>query len=588
MSPAFRTLSALTLSLGVASLPLTCGCSRPLGPESSQPASREPSDDQPLKVSAELEALAERLQAITAEVALSAERRVHGVHRAASYQADRQFPQRVRAVVMNVNVSWCNDGCIDGPAETPVKNEDLSLLKPFAESLETLDVQHTEITDAGLETIAHLTRLESLNLAGTAIDGRGLAHLGRLDKLRHLDLRDTAIQPEHLRTLSVLKSLRTIELPAAAITDEVLAVLGRLPHLRSLVLAKASVSDRGLASLAQLRLETLDASWLLRLIGKMPVLKRLDLRGRGLTASALAPLSSCTRLEYLAVRGIDEPGEPLAVLNAMSKLDQCLVLGCPRVGRIRLTKQAGVGRLYFKYGRLDELEIDGTSNLTAVYLGHEAHGYNDDDARLNKLEVGCLTVRNTANLLYLMVDGLESALPFTEISLADTPKLRSLLLRAPPVERQPIKCRLMTEGAFPNLVQRRLFHLRADRASLDRLNDSPVLRGGDMEEVEISRLFNGPNRAPAQLTEQEAGPLSASVMAEWEQAGAPRGSPSGRTRHWGADAAGVVRLASCGCGRGANVNDSTSVRSPSANRSTALASKVNANAACRPCSFDTW
>jgi Leucine-rich repeat (LRR) protein len=758
----FRTISAATLWLGTACLPPTCGCSRPLEPESSQRASRESSDRQTRKVSAEVEALSDRLQAITEEVAASAERRVYGVHLAANYQTEQAFPQRVRAVCMNVNVYWCDDGCIDGPAQTPVKNEDLLLLKPFADSLTTLDVQHTEITDVGLETIGDLLRLESLNLAGTAIDGRGLAHLASLDKLQHLDLRDTAIQPEHLQTLDALTSLRTIHLPEAVITDDVLAGIGRLAHLRSLILAKAPISDRGLASLvrlkqlealdlsetgitdaglthlagltnlrqlrlshtritgaglfhlarlaslqeldlaetavddaglahladmrrlatlqltgtqvrgyglahlrdcqqlravtlppippaavpavnavkswhrlsltligddhlpptdsatsvtisnmpglshlqiisecplqavyvehcpqlaglavshntvqrpgtslhlhelqvlrqidlagafreldgdgaldhvtrivlegsltsdtvrsinrcrflesldmkvtevtgapipitelqslprvldARVRLETLDASWLLRLIGKMPALKRLDLRGMGLTAPALASLSTCTQLEYLGVRGIDDSGEPLEFLNVMPKLDQCLVLGCPRVGRIRLTKQAGVRRLYFKYGRLDELAVDGAPNLTAVYLGHEAFGYNDDDARLNKLDIGSLTVRDTASLLYLMVDGLESTVPFTQISLADTPKLRSLLLRAPPAERQPTKCRLMTEGAFPKLVQRRLFHLRADQASLDRLNESPILHGGDLENVEVYQLF---------------------------------------------------------------------------------------------------
>ena len=108
--------------------------------------------------------------------------------------------------------------------------DDLLLLRPFAGTLKTLDLQRTEITDAGLQTIAELTSLESLNLAGTAIRGSGLVHLSTLNKLQHLDLRETKVGPEHLQALGALTSLRTIQVPKAAITDEVLSALGRLPH----------------------------------------------------------------------------------------------------------------------------------------------------------------------------------------------------------------------------------------------------------------------------------------------------------------------------------------------------------------------
>lgn len=441
-------------------------------------------------------------------------------------------------------------------AKAPVSDRGLASLVRLKQ-LETLDLSETGITDTGLTHLAELTNLRQLRLAHAQITGAGLSHLARLTSLQELDLAETAVDDAGLAHLADMRRLATLQLTGTQVRGYGLARLRTCQQLRAVSLppipaaaveavnAVKSWHKLSLESLdmkvtevtgepipitelhglphtldARIRLETVDASWLLRLIGKMPALKRLDLRARGLTAAALSPLSTCTQLEYLGVRGIDDPGEPLKFLNGMPKLDQCLVLGCPRVGRIRLTKQAGVRRLYFKYGRLDELAVNGAPNLTAVYLGHEAFGYNDADARLNKLDIGSLAVRDTANLLYLMVDGLESMVPFTGISLADTPKLRSLLLRAPPAERQPTKCRLITEGAFPKLVQRRLFHLRADQASLDRLNDSPILHGGDMEDVEVDALLDEPFRATAQLPELEAEPLSAAVMAQWQQAGA--------------------------------------------------------------------
>ena len=763
---AFRSIGALTFWLGLACLLHSCGCIRPAGPGTPQSNASEQSAGAPIStaleavadrlqqiaddvadtaLSPEVEALADRLQQITDEVAASPERRAHGVNVAAHYQTDREIPRGVLGVVMNVNVYWCNDGCIDGPGSTPAHDDDLMLLLPFAGTLQQLDVQHTEITDGGLSRIAQLTELKSLNLAGTRITSDGLARLTTLHKLQNLNLSETTLIPADLGPLGELTSLRTIQLPPTAITDEVLAVLGRLPHLQSLALAKTPITDRGLASLAQLRevkvldlsetgitdnglvqladfrnltqlrlphtkitgaglsqlrqltrLKELDlaetavdddglahlsnlrdvtsldlsgtrvrghglvhlkdcrdlheaalppislsaiaavnavkswqtlaltlvsdddhppvdatanaaisdmpelsnlgitcesplkllhvencpqlanvavvhsagqrmaqqpgaeqlpatslqfddlptlrslyvagsfddlagdevlrnvdrivtvgsltsntvrginrcrglmnlnmnitgitgeplpdseleefrrttvalissnnasAAWLTRLIAKMPTLERLDLRLAGLTAANMAGLKNCTQLKHLYVYGIDDPGEPLAFLNSMPHLDQCLVLGCPRVGRIRLSKHAGVQRLYFMYGRLDDLEIDGAPNLTAVYLGRDAHGYNDHDARLNKLDIGSLSVRNVPNLLYLMVDGLDSTIPFTEIVLADAPKLRSLLLRAPPAKRQLEKCRLAIEGEFPKLAQRRLFHVATD------------------------------------------------------------------------------------------------------------------------------
>ncbi len=235
-----------------------------------------------------------------------------------------------------------------------------------------------------------------------------------------------ALASDAVQTISLCRSLEWLDLKIAAMRGDAIPIaqLSELPHVQY----------------ALIRLETTDASWLVRLIGKMPALQQLDLRGRKLTGRDLAPLSHCTQLTEMYVRGIDDPGEPLTFLDAMPALDQCLVLGCPRVGRVRLTERTGVRRFYFRYGQLDELEIDGAPNLTAVYLGNRAFGYNDNDARLPRLDIRRLAARNAANLLYLMVDAQESHLPFTEIALADCPKLRSLTFHAPPPEIQSERC----------------------------------------------------------------------------------------------------------------------------------------------------
>jgi hypothetical protein len=141
-----------------------------------------------------VERLADRLRALTLEVNDSPQRRGFGVLRDAFYQADSD--EHVHRVVFSVNVSWCSDDCVDGPADTPAKDEDLTLLLPFANSLTHLDLQKTEITDQGLKILSELTNLKSLNLANTQINGSGLAHLKALKHLEDLNLSATSIEAE--------------------------------------------------------------------------------------------------------------------------------------------------------------------------------------------------------------------------------------------------------------------------------------------------------------------------------------------------------------------------------------------------------
>ena len=304
--PPTKRISLLMLGLGMTCLLNTCGCFRPVAQQSPQTGnSSGGSETEPLATSPEVKALADRLKMITEEVERSPERRVYGVRIPANYQVDREFPLRVREVVMSVNVETCNDGCVNGPANTPAKDGDLLLLRPFAGTLKTLDLQHTEITDAALQTVAELTALESLNLAGTAIRGSGLIHLSTLNKLQHLDLSETKVGPEHLQALGALISLRTIQVPKAAITDEVLTALGRLPHLQSLDLAKTSITDRGLESLTQLK-----------------SLETLDLSGTGITDVGLAHLANLTNLTQLRLSQTQITEAGLSHLGRLAHLQE--------------------------------------------------------------------------------------------------------------------------------------------------------------------------------------------------------------------------------------------------------------------------
>ena len=314
---------------------------------------------------------------------------------------------------------------------------------------------------------AELPALRNLGLIGSFDDLAGDEALRNVDRITM----NGSLTSDTVRGINRCRGLVSLDLTLADITGEA------VPASELLEFSKAQA--------VTIRSKAAAAVWLTSLIGNMPNLQSLDMRFPKLTAIDLAGLNGCTQLKHLVLHGIDDPGEPLAFLNSMSNLDQCLLLGCPSVGRIYLSPQAGVRRLYFKYGRLDALEINGAPNLSAVYLGNEAHSYSDDDARLNKLDIGSLTVRSSPSLLYLMVDGIDSTTRFSDISLATIPKLRSLSLSTPPADRQPVACRLTVEGDFSELLRSRLFHLSTDQTSFDRLNASPVLKDAKVIGVNV-------------------------------------------------------------------------------------------------------
>ena len=295
-------ISLVMLCLGVVCLLGTCGCFRPAVPESPQTSdSLDGSEGQPQEASPELKALADRLKAITEEVEETLQAPSHRVWFEANYQTEQEFPLRVRKVVMSVTVDAHND--YSYLADTPATDDDLSLLRPFAGTLMALDLQRTEITDAGLETIAELTSLEALNLAGTAIRGGGLVHLATLNRLQHLDLSGTEVEPAALQALGSLSSLQSLVIPVESITDDVLVGLGRLPHLQSLDLANAPITDRGLAGLAQLT-----------------SLQTLNLSKTGVTDRGLAHLADLTRLTQLRLSQTQITGAGLSHLGRLVHL----------------------------------------------------------------------------------------------------------------------------------------------------------------------------------------------------------------------------------------------------------------------------
>ena len=80
------------------------------------------------------------------------------------------------------------------------------------ESLTSLNLRSTKVTDAGLKHLASLKNLTSLDLSGTKVTDAGLEHLAALKNLNSLDLSGTTVADAGLEHLAALKNLTLLQL----------------------------------------------------------------------------------------------------------------------------------------------------------------------------------------------------------------------------------------------------------------------------------------------------------------------------------------------------------------------------------------
>ncbi len=129
-------------------------------------------------------------------------------------------------------LNWLEFVFLTGPMITDKQIVRLKGLKRTLDDIpQTLDLQGTQLTDAGLEHLKGLTNVGSLNLSGTQVSDAGLCHLKGLSSLMDLDLANTQITDEGLKHLIGMSNLIGINLDGTQTTPEGRALLRQaLPH----------------------------------------------------------------------------------------------------------------------------------------------------------------------------------------------------------------------------------------------------------------------------------------------------------------------------------------------------------------------
>jgi hypothetical protein len=189
----------------------------------------------------------------------------------------------------------------------PVRDEHLGSLHRFA-ALQSLFLDYTAVTDAGLRQVAKLPRLEQLDLSQTSIEGSGFVHLKGLKNLTRLNLNGTRCTGVGLESLAELPHLKELRLVGAPVGDAGLKSLKDLRRLEILSLRGTRITDGGLAAiggLSELRQLYLDSTQItdagLAHLTSLKELRMLDLRKTRVTDAGLKHLAGLENLKYLCL-----------------------------------------------------------------------------------------------------------------------------------------------------------------------------------------------------------------------------------------------------------------------------------------------
>ncbi|NQT17194.1 MAG: hypothetical protein HQ582_30855 [Planctomycetes bacterium] len=108
--------------------------------------------------------------------------------------------------------------------------------------LTNLDLNATDVTDAGMATVGRLRSLRDLDLSGTSITDAGMGQLVGLQKLQGLSLDATEVTDEGMRSLELLAELDFVSLEHTRVGDAAIDRLSKLPNLGTLSVRDTQVT----------------------------------------------------------------------------------------------------------------------------------------------------------------------------------------------------------------------------------------------------------------------------------------------------------------------------------------------------------
>jgi hypothetical protein len=167
--------------------------------------------------------------------------------------AEKQIPTSFLALLAHDWLKLPDDKRVTNitfDASLPMDEATLTLVADLYR-LSTVNADKCKLTDDNLKYFSGLTSLVNLMLAGTPITDAGLVHLRPLGgNLETLYVQDTKISDAGMDVVGSLDNLKILNLSNTKITDAGVKKLARLPHLNWLLMCNTAITDAAVDDLA--------------------------------------------------------------------------------------------------------------------------------------------------------------------------------------------------------------------------------------------------------------------------------------------------------------------------------------------------
>jgi len=209
----------------------------------------------------------------------------------------------------------------------------------------SLELSGTDITDESLREIGKITDLGILKLDGTRVTDKGIEHLSNLHKLHHLFLSDTQVTGKAIEGIAQNHpKLMYLHMEGSNTTDSDMEPLAKLQYLYELHLGETQITGTGLVYLRDLpELRSLD-------------LNNSDVTDEGIT-EGLRGANGFNNLVNLHLDSTDIGDESLLQISRLRELQEL------DVGRSRITDE-GLRRSIGSMQKLRTLCILGNPQIT--------------------------------------------------------------------------------------------------------------------------------------------------------------------------------------------------------------------------------
>jgi hypothetical protein len=206
-------------------------------------------------------------------------------------------------------------------------------MKPVAKmpALRALDVEQTDVNDAGLAILASAPKLEDINLKKCDLTAEGYKHLAEIKTLKRIRAAQTNTDDACLAAIAGMAHLELLDLQDCnRITADGLAVLKNFKNLRSLRLWGETVSDQVMGyiseakSLKSLSLDktAVGADGLAQIQGLTGLTEMSFFGANNITSDAIEKLKPFAQLRTLDLRNTAVGNKGMVHLKGLSKLKQ--------------------------------------------------------------------------------------------------------------------------------------------------------------------------------------------------------------------------------------------------------------------------